>query len=405
MKEKIVIPDWLKSLQENSWELELFISGGAIFTLFQVSEYLIQVSSNIGHVMILPGRTIILFIVVYAVKLLTFGFVFHLLLRAFWVAMVFINFVYPQGVNSEMIRWKKPFKVDLDERSDLYKPIMAVDKLSGIVMFLSIMSTFILFGLIFLIIVFLIIIFSGLLPNQLRMFLLNYVFLTSFILYFIDLLSFGMLRRIPILSYIVFPFFKLYDYLSFRFVFDRALLTYGTNINRWRAFLFSTVFAFAALVATYISVQKPMHWPNVFDQRSYRFQMANNPPLDFYEDEFDDLKVSIPSKIISDNFLDVKVAYWVLDNVMIEKLEKPENEKLFSDILQLRIDDSVYADIKWFSYYDENDSYGIEALLPISNLSKGEHSLYIEVKPDLIKYIAGDRRYRETVVIPFWKNE
>jgi len=405
MKEKIEIPDWLKSLQENSWELELFISGGAIFTLFKVSEYLIQLSLNIGHVMILPGRSMILFIVVYAVKLLTFGFVFHLLLRAFWVAMVFVNFVYPQGVRSDKIRWKKPFKVDLDERSDLYKPIMAVDKLSGIVMFLSIMSTFILFGLIFLIIVFLIILFSGLLPDQLRMFLLNYVFLTSFILYFIDLLSFGMLRRVPILSYIVFPFFKLYDYLSFRFIFDRALLTYGTNINRWRAFLFSTVFAFAALVATYISVQKPMHWPNVFDQRSYRFQMATNPPLDFYEDESDDLKVSIPSKIISDNFLDVKVAYWVIDNVMIEKLEKPENEKLFSDILQLRIDDSVYADVKWFSYYDENDRYGIEALLPISNLSKGEHSLYIDVKPELIKYIAGDRRYRETIVIPFWKNE
>ena len=26
-------PSWLKNLQENSWELELLISGGAIFTL------------------------------------------------------------------------------------------------------------------------------------------------------------------------------------------------------------------------------------------------------------------------------------------------------------------------------------------------------------------------------------
>jgi hypothetical protein len=295
--------------------------------------------------------------------------------------------------------------VDLDERSDLYKPIMAVDKLSGIVMFLSIMSTFILFGLIFLIIVFLIIIFSGLLPNQLRMFLLNYVFLTSFILYFVDLLGFGFLRRIPILSYIVFPFFKLYDYLSFRFVFDRALLTYGTNINRWRAFLFSTVFAFAALVATYITVQKPMHWPNVFDQRSYRHQMANNPPLDFYEDKFDNLKVSIPSKIINDNFLNVKVAYWVMDNIILENLDKPENEKRYSDIVQIRIDDSIYTEIKWFSFYGKNDRYGIEALIPISNLSKGEHSLYVETKSELLKYIEGDRRFRGSVQIPFWKNE
>jgi hypothetical protein len=32
---------WLKRLQQNSWEVELLISGGAIFTLFQIPEYLL----------------------------------------------------------------------------------------------------------------------------------------------------------------------------------------------------------------------------------------------------------------------------------------------------------------------------------------------------------------------------
>ena len=31
------IPKWLKQIMENSWELELLISGGAIFSLFQLS--------------------------------------------------------------------------------------------------------------------------------------------------------------------------------------------------------------------------------------------------------------------------------------------------------------------------------------------------------------------------------
>jgi hypothetical protein len=32
---------WLKRLQQNSWEVELLISGGAIFTLFQILKYLL----------------------------------------------------------------------------------------------------------------------------------------------------------------------------------------------------------------------------------------------------------------------------------------------------------------------------------------------------------------------------
>ena len=42
MKEKNEIPEWLKNLQENSWELELLISDGAVFTLFQASDFLLD---------------------------------------------------------------------------------------------------------------------------------------------------------------------------------------------------------------------------------------------------------------------------------------------------------------------------------------------------------------------------
>ena len=35
---KIPIPTWLQKIQDNSSELELLISGGAIFALFQLSD-------------------------------------------------------------------------------------------------------------------------------------------------------------------------------------------------------------------------------------------------------------------------------------------------------------------------------------------------------------------------------
>ncbi len=404
MEEKVNIPNWLKSLQENSWELELFISGGAIFTLFQASDNLLHLSNVVKINMILPGHHVILLIAMFGIKLLTLGFVFHLMLRAYWVAMVFINFVYPQGVNSSKVKWKKPFKVDLDERSDLYSPIMAVDKLSGIVMYLSILSSFAIIGFIFLAIVSISITFTGVLPDAASVYL-NQIILISICVYVFDLLSFGLIRKIPLVSYIAFPFFKVYDYLSLRFLFHKALMVYSTNIKKLNAILISLAFVCIAIVSSYISVQKTFHWPNVFDKREYRSQMSNNASLYFYEDEREGPKVSIQSKIINDNFIDLKVAYWAVDNIMMEGLDKPDSEKLFSDLFQVRIDDSIYTEVKWFPFYEQSGAYGIEALLPISDLGPGEHTLLLELKDELKDGIKGNRELRASLEIPFWKND
>lgn len=32
------VPNWLKELQDNSWEAELLVSGGAVFSLFQLTD-------------------------------------------------------------------------------------------------------------------------------------------------------------------------------------------------------------------------------------------------------------------------------------------------------------------------------------------------------------------------------
>lgn len=399
----INIPDWLKSLQENSWELELFISGGAIFTLFQASDGLLAFSEALRISMVLPGHHIVLLIAMFGIKLLTLGFIFHLLLRAFWVAMVFINFVYPKGVNSKNIRWKKPFTVDLDERSDLFNPIMKVDRISGIVMYLSIISTFAIIGFIFMLVVFILISSIGIIPDAASV-ILNKILIYSVILYTFDLLSFGSLRSIPFLSYLVYPFFKIYDYLSLRFLFKRGLMVYSTNVKKLNAVITSLIFVIIAISSSYISVQKSLHWPNILDSREYRHQMARNESLSYYADENRDQKVTIQSKIIDDDFLDLKVDYWALDNVLMEGLDKPVNERYFSDVMSIKIDDSLYHDIKWFSYYSRGSRYGIEALIPISDLKMGEHILLLELKDELKESVEGSLELRQRVAIPFWKN-
>ena len=94
------IPAWLKQIQENSWELELLISGGAIFSLFQLSgSWIIWVEST-NEFTFFMGRNVILMIGTLGLELLKIGFITHIMLRALWLAMVCVNYFYPQGIQN-----------------------------------------------------------------------------------------------------------------------------------------------------------------------------------------------------------------------------------------------------------------------------------------------------------------
>ena len=362
MKEKQNIPEWLKNLQENSWELELLISGGAVFTLLKASDFLLESVYYLKMTTAFPLGAILL-VAMFGLKLLTFGFILHLLLRAFWVAMVFINFVFPKGVDNQKIKFKKPFRANIDERSDLYNPIMKIDKLSGIVMFLSIIYSVVIFGLILLLITFL-----SILTYAFDISFLAPIFLFSFVIYIFDLFSFGLLRKIKFVSYIFYPIFKLYDFISLRFLYKKPLMVYSTNIKKVKAIFFTFIFMLVVLVSTYVAIQQTMSWPNLFDKRVYRQQLADNPSISgYYEDENPEAHTTLPSKIIKDNYLELKCNYWRFENRYIDLLDKPENEKLFSDIIQVSIDDSIYNNVEWFPYRKkEHNIFGVKAMLPIS---------------------------------------
>ena len=143
------VPKWLKLIQENSWELELLISGGAIFTLFQVSDIWVQWLQSASFISFLPGRNMILLIGALGIEILKIGFISHLLLRAFWLSMVCINYAFPGGINKDKIKWKKPFKISVKENEDLQSSIVKVDRYCGLVIYLSVISTFLLAGMVF----------------------------------------------------------------------------------------------------------------------------------------------------------------------------------------------------------------------------------------------------------------
>jgi hypothetical protein len=401
MENKVKIPEWLKNLQENSWELELLISGGAIFTLIKASDIVLNSITYLRMTTAIP-LTIFYIIAIFGLKLLTFGFILHLILRAYWVAMVFINFVFPGGVKKEKLTYKRPFRQYIDERSDLYDSLMRVDKLAGLVMFLSISYSLVIVGLIVVLLV------LGPLVGSLHLKIVYWVFFPSLAVYIIDLLSFGSLRKLKYLSYILFPFFKLYDILSLRFIYAKPLLIYSTNINKWKATGIIFVFMLFVLTSTYVTVQRHLKLPNYFDRREYRWQCADNVGFyNFYKDEEGNGRVTIPSKIIESNFLELTIEYWAIENSYIDLLDKPTNARYMADVFEVCIDDSIYSNIEWFPFWDNTDknTLGIKAMIPIMHLSQGKHILYVSHSKEIREKAEQNNMGVYTTEIPFWKNE
>lgn len=412
------IPKWLKELQENSWELELLISGGAIFTLFQVSDVWINWLENMNIISFLPGRPIFLLLGTLGLETLKLGFILHLILRAFWLSMVCINYVFPSGINKEKIKWKKPFRINIEEKEDLQSPIIFVDRLCGIVMYLSIISTFLLSGIIFTIFITV----SAPMIFGINTEYIGLVFAVAFFVYLVDLILGGLLRKIPYLSYLTFPFFTFYDYLTFRKVYQKSALLFYTNISKWKFAISALVFFTIALTFSYLSTYRIMHWPNIFDEREYKWQMTEDNGFDInytrYKDEIPQDRITksdfyIQSKIIKDNYLELFILYRVMFDELIILSEKNEENRHLSNIIEIKINDSVYNDVTWITTYKPSNIWGMTAIIPINHLEDGNYILKLGCPESLKKkerdqYLT-DEEYRihslcPDFYIPFWKD-
>jgi hypothetical protein len=407
---KHLIPKWLKDLQDNSWELELLISGGAIFTLFQVSDIWLDWLESMNVISFLPGRAIFILLGTFGLETLKLGFILHLILRSYWLAMVCINYVFPEGIRKNRVKWKKPFAMNLKENEDLQGQIVAIDKLCGIVMYLSIISTFLLAGIIFTIFVTI----SIPIINQFNTGIVGVIFLFAFFVYLADFLFAGILRKIPYLSYLIYPFFIFYDFLTFRKIYQKPAILFYSNISYWKFTLFALLFFSIAGTISYLNTYKIMHWPNVFDERDYRWQIVDNEielNYSMYRDELSEEKIPmfhIQSKIIKESYIELFVQYRIMFDDLIGVLPGKKDEKFLSEVLGIAIDDSTYQHLDWFRTTNKSAlSLGLTAIIPIDHLDDGKHiiklgcSETLKAKANEIEYF--DEKCRE-FFIPFWKD-
>lgn len=412
LNESHSVPRWLKDLQENSWELELLISGGAIFSLFQINGAFVEWTSSLSVISRIPGTVIMTFLGVAVIWTLTFGFAAHLLSRAYWLALVCINYVFPNGINTQGVKFARPFSPAASPGDDLQKQIIQVDRLCGLIIYSTIAGAVIIFGLLCGFAPLLI--WEALIGNTISVSqvtdALSWFLTYSYLFYFVDFILAGLFRKIPYLSYLTYPVFIFYDFFTLRRFYGRSLKLLTSN-TRYVQRLFGVALVLACVViATYLTLFRKMHWPNVFDSREMKWQMADGIYLSnkSYRDMTEENEmygaVSIQSKFIQKGYLELFLRYEKKTDFIRQQVHGADTSIFFSDLWAISIDGVNVDSIQWYPTWNSSIyNIGITGVLRIDTLSLGEHYLQVSCK-DYVVSDGHDLCEKYTVTIPFWRD-
>jgi hypothetical protein len=401
-KQETAIPKWLKNIQENSWELELLISGGAIFSLFQLDDILIKVGTEAAILTGFLGMVYLVLVGFFALKFLTLGFFLHLCFRAYWLCLLCVNYAYPNGINHQKNNIQKPFKNSVLENNNIQDKIIKTNRYASLIIFASILGVFILVSIIIILLLFFIIVNINLSNKTILSEIIGWGSLSITLLYILDVLLLNGLRKIKYFSYILFPFFWLFDLISLRWFYRSAFVLFASNVNKKRFVIVCIPFLLISFVISYLSIYKAVYMPNLFDQREYNSQLTDNYATNYnleYKDEQSPEKwypISVSSKIQKGNYVEVFIPYSMGYDARIKKLPLSDSLKTLERIIEVKIDSVEIKNFSWFSSSAKNGYAGVMAMIPIRQFDNGEHTLFITIGEKV------DKDNMSQFVIPFW---
>ncbi len=239
------LTSWLEQLQQNSWNLELIISGFSLFLLFQAQKgitYLegyISMYSNYAPEIDFFLSFVPSFLTI-CISLFKINLVVHVFLRGLWIGTIGLRYV-SQGIEIKQLGYAKKFHDFLDEeltgKYDDY--IDGLERISSLIFAYTYLLVYYVFSLFaWVIFIALIVFFIPLLlvqgtvdPENLKFLIENKVgsfliwslysgliftiFFCVSLLIFLDFITCGYLKKIKWLSHIYYPCYRFFGFITF----------------------------------------------------------------------------------------------------------------------------------------------------------------------------------------------
>jgi len=435
-KDNTAFKKLLNKLQEDSWQLELLISGFAIFGLFYAIEPVkhaqIEAARGGETIFIQLFSTVRIFLYI-----LIFNLILHVVIRGLWIGALGLRYV-SGDIDYKALNYSKKFTTYLKKKVGSFDSY--IEKLENYCSLIFAISFLLIFYIISLTIVLFInrlivlqIFNNDYFPEWLTMglglILIVFIDLGA-IFTFIDLVTGGLLKKNQKISKIYFPFYKVFSVLTLSFLYRPLIYNFLDDKFGKRIYLLLLPFYIVVLILTSFYYQKS----NYFSTKDASTEIIanHNNYKDLYEDNLS-VNFMIQSKVITTSYLNVYMPFHpsiedlifkfnpeikpdkdergmhlspIITISINEKEDKKKKEKrdrlkleyvkTFNALYKLRIDSTLYKSDFSIDKIKKN-KFGFETYLNIINLPEGKHLLTIsrQIKKDSI----GDKIVTK---FPFW---
>ena len=420
---------WLDILQQESWQLELIISGFAIYGLFlvvQPIEVALFESFNIGNVPAVAfwGALFICWFIL-AMNLLA-----HVVLRGLWIGAIGLRYV-SGDIDYEALNYSPKFKEHLKKRVGSFDSYVAkLEKYCSVIFAITFLLVFYLLGVITILFI------LGFLENwmgepELKNYkfwigLPGYIFMViGLLLTFIDFITQGWLKKKKWTTRIYYPFYWVFKYLTLSFLYRPIVYNLlDTRFGKRLVWVIVPMYiAIAILAGTRYNTSN-----YIDDSIKSSAKVANDKNYDEMLENPTDLidLASIPAKVITDVFLKVFIEYGsvVEDDVFYfnENLKPEEDgrglltpisfnteevekrDELLSEYVvaleemyRLKID-SIHFKSDFVLAKNKRNQKGYETFLNLKAVLPGKHLLEISRKTHKKDSVY----FRKVIEIPFW---
>lgn len=432
-------PKWLEILETESWQPELLISGLAIVASIQFSAYIEDLHDyllfNFDETARTFGSYLILYLDVasYAIAL---NFSIHFVIRVFWIGVLGLMSVYPEGIRFEnypygnvhfverlkaKLRSLRGFSLHLDRICSI------IFSFSSLIV-LSLVSTTILVGSFWGVVM----VVKLLLPEYYTSSFIRIVFYCIAAIFSVFLLStsifnYTKLKHTKLAEKVHFPLYWFFSSLFFNILnrpFHYLSLTFATNAKMTLVSFF--IFIYMTLLSAFF-VFKTVNSQVGFETRSYYATDSNAFAL--ADQHYDNLRSgekhirvpSLSSDVVEENYLKIFIPYQKYLDEKLEKicynaslegkkdtLSKDEFERnrihtfrhlqCFRSLYSMELNNQPLLSIEWQFYEHANKGEkGMIHYLLTDSLPKGKNVLRVE------QLSLEEGKEGKQWEIPFWK--
>ena len=424
----------LQKLQEESWQLELLISGFAIFGLFTaiptITESLTEAENNQQIY-----TFVISLVATVSCYILIFNLLLHVLLRGLWIGALGLRYV-SGDIDYDSLKYSQKFTKYLKKNVGSFdKYIGNLENYCSVIFAISFLLIFYVLAVTFTILSIALIanflISNDDLPTWLShgvgislvVFIVIGMFFTL-----IDFLTLGYLKKKKWLTTIYYPVYRVFGFITLSFLYRP--LVYNFLDNRFGKRLSIALVPFYILIALTATLKYNVSNFLEADMASSEYVANNNN----YEDLLNDgdgfiYDVAIQSKVISDNYVKVFVLFSDnLEDIIFRFNPKltPEKDsrglttavlignnldinwkksdslrraylKTFNEMYSVKIDSTKY-DSDFIIAKSKKGDLGFETYVSTKDLEEGKHLL----KVNRLRIRKGDTTNWNMSKIPFW---